>query len=143
MRCKLVKRVDVVYAFIYDEKTEKVLMVNNRHSSWSLPGGAVEKGETLEQAVIRETKEETGLIIEVDKVIAVNEAFFTKHEHHGVMITFFTKIISGEVTIKDKNEIVETKWMDIETADNLMPYHPGGVKSLLKSSTPYIFQGNC
>lgn len=137
------KRVDVVYAFIYDERKEKVLMVNNRYSTWSLPGGAVEKGETLKQAVIRETKEETGLVIEVGNIIAVNEAFFSKHGHHGIMITFVAKISDGEITCKDKNEIKEIKWVDIHTANNLMPYHPGGVESLLKSSIPYIFQGEC
>jgi 8-oxo-dGTP diphosphatase len=118
-------------------------MVNNRYSTWSLPGGAVEKGETLEQAVIREAKEENGLSVEIKNIIAINEAFFSKQSHHGLMITFRVKVIDGEVTIKDKNEIEEIKWVDIYTANNLMSYHPGGVADLLKSSAPYIFQGEC
>lgn len=40
-------RVDVAYALIYKDD-RKTLMVNNKGGSWSLPGGAVEQGETLE-----------------------------------------------------------------------------------------------
>ncbi len=43
------QRVDVVYALIHDEETDKILMVHNvEQNVWSLPGGAVEKGEILE-----------------------------------------------------------------------------------------------
>lgn len=69
-------RVDVAYALIYNEDKEEILMVNNKGRSGSLPGGAVEKGETLGQVVIRETKEETGLTIEIENVVEVNEPFF-------------------------------------------------------------------
>ncbi|WP_249727952.1 NUDIX domain-containing protein, partial [Bacillus paralicheniformis] len=56
-------RVDVVYALIHDEETDKILMVHNAEQNvWSLPGWAVEKGEILEEALIGEVKEETGLI---------------------------------------------------------------------------------
>jgi len=54
-------RVDVTYSLITDNSKTKVLLVKNvGNGSWSLPGGAVEKDETLEQAAIREVKEETG-----------------------------------------------------------------------------------
>lgn len=134
------KRVDVAYAFIYKENEKQLLMVNNQGGGWSLPGGAVEQGETLEQAVIRETKEETGLTVEVDKVVAVNEAFFEKKGHHALFITFNARIIGGEISIQDEEEISEIKWVDIQTANDLMPYHPGGVESLLESSSAYTFQ---
>jgi len=81
-------RVDVVYALIYKEKENKILMVHNKGSGWSLPGGAVEEGETLEQAVIREVKEETNLTIEAGEIVAVNEAMFKERGHHALFITF-------------------------------------------------------
>ncbi|WP_199794821.1 hypothetical protein [Paenibacillus faecalis] len=59
------------------------------------------------------------------------------------MITFAVKVTGGDITIVDQNEIAEVKWVDIETANLLMPYHPGGVESLLKAAAPYVFQVEC
>ena len=110
-----VKRVDVAYGLICEQR--KVLMVNNQGSGWSLPGGAVEKGETFEQAVIREVKEEAGLTVEVENIVSVNEAFFEERGHHALFITFKAKIINGNPSIQDKNEISEIKWVDFQTAN--------------------------
>jgi 8-oxo-dGTP diphosphatase len=46
----------------------------------------VKQGETLKQAVIREAKEETGLTIEVEEIVAVNEAIFKEKGHHALFI---------------------------------------------------------
>ena len=64
------QRVDVVYALIHDEETDKILMVHNvEQNVWSLPGGAVEKGE-----LIAEDEGEISAVEWVDRTIA-NERF--------------------------------------------------------------------
>jgi 8-oxo-dGTP diphosphatase len=122
-------------------------MVNNRRGNpfeLSLHGGAVEVGETLEQAAIRETKEETGFNIEVDSIVVVNEAFFEKKGHHAIFFTFIARIIGGEMTVSRPNEIANISWIDLHEADKLVKYIDGGVSKLLKNkfSAPYMFQGN-
>lgn len=134
------QRVDVVYALIYDKDREQILMVNNYGSGWSLPGGAVENGETLEQALIREVKEETGLTVTIEHVLAINEAFFQEKDQHALFITFKANILNGEYQIQHKEEISEIKWMDVQTANTLMPYHSNGIEKLLQSYSTYTFQ---
>lgn len=134
-------REDVVYALIYDEVEEKVLMVKNVGASWTFPGGAVEKGETLEQALIREVKEEVNLTVEMEHLVSVNEAFFVHKNIQPIFFTFKVHVIDGEISINYPNEISEIKWMNLEEADLLLPYHPFGVTYLLNSRSQYIFQG--
>jgi 8-oxo-dGTP diphosphatase len=137
------ERVDVVYALIYDDTNRKILMVGNKRengSEWSLPGGAREIGETLEEAVIRETFEETGLTVEIENIFAINEKFFP--HAHAVIFTFLVKIVGGKISIQDQNEITDISWINIKEAEKIMFYFPDGVQNLLKKGlvAPYYFQ---
>ncbi len=111
------KKVNVVYALIFNEKNGQVLMVFNRdHNSWSMPGGAVEENETLEQATIREFQQETGLLAKMHDIVAINERFFQENNEHAIFITFRTEIIGAKIFIENPDEISEIKWVDIPTS---------------------------
>jgi len=134
-------RADVVYGLIFDKETRSVLMVNNEGSGWTLPGGAVEKGETLLEGLIREVYEETGLTVEAGELLAVNEAFRPDRGHHVLFFTFLAAVKGGRISIQFPEEILEVQWVDVKTANSLLPYFEGGIEQLLERPAGYKFQG--
>ena len=71
------------------------------YGEWSLPGGAVEPGETLEEAVVREVKEEIGLEVEVVELVAVLDRIFLDPEgevqFHYVLMDFLCRRSGGRL----------------------------------------------
>lgn len=132
-RPRVLPRTDVGYALISEPSLEKVLMVCNRRSSglsWSLPGGSREPGETLEETVVRETREETGLDVVVEGIVAVGERF---RNSHVLIATFIARAIGGEAALQSDEEVVKVEWASLDMADRRMPWYPGGMRSLLEN----------
>jgi ADP-ribose pyrophosphatase YjhB (NUDIX family) len=109
----------------------KVLIVRRGRAPakgiYTLPGGGVELGETLEQAVIREVREETALDIEPVELVGFRQAIARdaagRVERHFVILPFAARYIGGELTLNE--ELSEADWRDpaalggLQTTDGL------------------------
>ena len=75
-------------------------------NTYCLPGGGVEIGETIPEALNREFEEETGLKVEKGRFLAVTEDFFTHkgQDAHGVLIFFEVKRLGGKI-MKEGNQV--------------------------------------
>jgi 8-oxo-dGTP diphosphatase len=88
-------------------ENQKILLVKHRKLGrhgyfWSPPGGGVEFGESIQEAVVREFREEAGLVVQ-------SKGFAGYHEHmdprfHAIELFFFVSRVSGEISLGTEPE---------------------------------------
>lgn len=83
----------------------RILLVNHwemgRYDFWLPPGGRLEGGESILECARRETLEETGLSVELDRMLYVQE--FAEPGYHFVKFFFLCKAFSGELTLRNRD----------------------------------------
>lgn len=125
-------------AIILDKNTNNILLIHRFFQGreyYVFPGGGVEEGESVEEAAVREIKEETGLDAKIDKKLCEFYNNFDKRMNHFFLVTEF----DGKVELggpEAKRNSVEDKyileWHKIDDVEKI-PLFPAEMKEIVKS----------
>ena len=84
----------------------------HEEGTWAMPGGAIEYGETFEEAGKREVLEESGLTVNNLEVFCVQT---DKNEHaHYISVGMIARHFEGEPQVMEPEQIVEWRWFDLD-----------------------------
>lgn len=99
-------------------KKKKVLLVKRKRepyaNTWMFPAGFIEYGEHPEEALVRETEEETGLKIKPVKVFHIFQSEDDPRAMGHFIFFYLTKITGGRVKMADENENSKIGWFPLK-----------------------------
>ena len=103
---------------------EKVLLVKRGkepgYGKWSIPGGAVELGETLKESLLREVKEETGLEVEIGGMVEVldwvSRDAYDRIKYHYVLVDYWCKCLF--LKPNPSSDVLDARWVQLSDAPN-------------------------
>ena len=87
---------------------------NEKHK-WEFPGGGVEFGETLANALVREVREEFGFVIEVVQLLEVVDHILPGEKQHWVSPTYLCRYKNGKPRILEPHKCEEIGWFRLDT----------------------------
>ena len=116
------------FAVILDDD-ERVLVSRRVDSGWfNLPGGGVDPGESVTEGLIREVREETGLEVEIGRLVGD----YSKPQKHEVVLTFRARVTGGSPVPSDEADY--HTWVRADELDGvkLLPKHRERIDDALR-----------
>jgi len=100
----------------------QVVLVHRRAPVlWALPKGTPDSGETIEETALRETREETGLQVEIERPLSAIRYYFVRGStrFHKTVHFFLMRAVGGSTEAHDA-EFDEVRWVSVEEAGALL-----------------------
>jgi 8-oxo-dGTP diphosphatase len=115
-----------VFALIFNDQKQILLGHRRDIDWWNLPGGGMESGETVDEALCREVREETGLEVKIERLVGV----YSKPQKQEVVLTFLCQVIGG--SLHSTEETRESRYFAPETLPgNTLPKHRQRIEDAL------------
>ncbi len=114
-----------VRAAAFIKKNEKLLLLQhykNGKKYWVIPGGGVEFGEKIEDALKRELKEELNIIINVRDLLFINESIYPDRSRHIINLYFDCDYIKGIIKLGHEKRLSDFKFFSLNEIEKIKIY---------------------
>jgi len=122
-----------VFGIIFDKKKGVLLCHRKDYDLWNLPGGGLKPGEFILDGVKREVKEETGLEVDILKLIGV----YDKPEEKDIAFSFYCNIVGGKIKLNDEADKIEYFELD-DLPKNTAPKRVERIKDAFENNKEVI-----
>ncbi|WP_430816215.1 NUDIX domain-containing protein [Carboxylicivirga sp. RSCT41] len=96
-------------------RNEQLLVIKDKYSpGYKLPGGHIDKDESIKAAIKREVMEETGIEIELESIMNIGHFNAGQFGESNLYFVCTVRALSFDISINDADEIVEALWMDVD-----------------------------
>lgn len=122
---------------IINDKNQTLLIKRKDNHVWERPGGKLEVGESFEQCIVREIKEETNLVVNPESMLLVEQNYDSTKESHWICIGYLCKYVSGQPQLLEAEKHDEIAWFDLNDLPQVTQHTKNALDTYNKNNKYY------